>query len=66
MVADPCCDCRHDSLNFRHTAHGDAIYSGGNDYPLREAGVDSIAVRDVAETRTVMATIAAWVGNHAQ
>lgn len=31
---------------------GDAIYSGGNDYPVREAGIDTIAVRDVAETRT--------------
>lgn len=31
---------------------GDAIYPGGNDDPVREAGIDTIAVRDVAETRT--------------
>lgn len=31
---------------------GDAIYPGGNDYPVRQAGIDTIAVRDVAETRT--------------
>lgn len=38
---------------------GDAIYPGGNDYPVREAGIDTIAVRDVAETRTgILAVIA--------
>ena len=31
---------------------GDAIYPGGNDDPVRQAGIDTIAVRDVAETRT--------------
>ena len=41
---------------------GDAIYPGGNDYPAREAGVDTIAVRDVAETRTVISVITIWAG----
>lgn len=41
---------------------GDAIYPGGNDYPAREAGVDSIAIRDVAETHTVISAITTWVG----
>lgn len=41
---------------------GDAIYPGGNDYAANEAGVDSIGVRDVAETRTVIAAITAWIG----
>ena len=38
---------------------GDAIYPGGNDYPVREAGIDTIAVRDVAETRTGLLAIVA-------
>ncbi|MBC8024444.1 MAG: hypothetical protein H7Y89_00495 [Steroidobacteraceae bacterium] len=41
---------------------GDAIYPGGNDYVAREAGVGSIGVRDVAETRTVIAAITPWNG----
>jgi phosphomannomutase len=31
---------------------GDAVYPGGNDDPVRAAGIDTIAVRDVAETGT--------------
>jgi len=38
---------------------GDAMYEGGNDYPVKAAGIDSIAVRDVAETRSVVAGIIA-------
>jgi phosphomannomutase len=38
---------------------GDAIYPGGNDDPVRAAGIDSIPVRDVAETRTAVSTIIA-------
>ncbi|MBB3880912.1 HAD-IIB family hydrolase [Sphingomonas pseudosanguinis] len=38
---------------------GDAIYPGGNDYPAVEAGVDTVKVRDVAETQAVMAAIIA-------
>ncbi|MBU3078095.1 HAD-IIB family hydrolase [Sphingomonas quercus] len=38
---------------------GDAIYPGGNDDPVREAGVDTIAVRDPAETANVVRGIIA-------
>ena len=38
---------------------GDAIYPGGNDDPVRAMGVDSIKVRDVAETMTAVAAIVA-------
>ena len=44
---------------------GDAIYPGGNDYPAREAGVDTISVREVAETRTVISAITSWIGRAA-
>lgn len=38
---------------------GDAIFPGGNDYPAKQAGVVSIAVRDPHETKRVIeATIA--------
>ncbi|AYJ84566.1 HAD-IIB family hydrolase (plasmid) [Sphingomonas paeninsulae] len=37
---------------------GDALYPGGNDYPVHEAGFDTIGVRDVAETRRVTEAIA--------
>jgi len=33
---------------------GDAIYPGGNDDPVRAAGMDTIAVRDVDETKTAI------------
>ena len=36
---------------------GDALYPGGNDYPVRAAGVDTIAVRDVTETKRVIEAI---------
>jgi len=38
---------------------GDAIYPGGNDDPVRAAGIDVIPVRDVAETRTAITAILA-------
>jgi len=38
---------------------GDAIYPGGNDDPVREAGIDSVAVRDVAETNTAILALIA-------
>ena len=38
---------------------GDAIYPGGNDDPVRAAGIDSIKVRDPAETMTALATVVA-------
>jgi HAD superfamily hydrolase (TIGR01484 family) len=36
---------------------GDALYPGGNDYPVRAAGIETIAVRDVAETKRVIEAI---------
>ncbi len=41
---------------------GDAIFPGGNDYPAKEAGVVSIAVRDPHETKRVIETIIACLG----
>lgn len=38
---------------------GDALFPGGNDYPVKEAGVDSIEVRDSTETKRVVAAIIA-------
>lgn len=38
---------------------GDAIYPGGNDNPVREAGIEAIPVRDVAETATAIRAIVA-------
>jgi HAD superfamily hydrolase (TIGR01484 family) len=38
---------------------GDALFPGGNDYPAKQAGVLSIAVRDPQETRRVIETILA-------
>lgn len=37
---------------------GDALYPGGNDYAVREAGIDTISIRDVTETRRVSEAIA--------
>jgi phosphomannomutase len=38
---------------------GDALFPGGNDYPAKEAGVDSIRVRDPDETKRVIEAIIA-------
>lgn len=38
---------------------GDALFPGGNDYPALEAGAESIAVRDLDETKAVVKTIVA-------
>ena len=38
---------------------GDAIYPGGNDDPVRAAGIDSIKVRDVAEIVTAITAVIA-------
>jgi phosphomannomutase len=37
---------------------GDAIYPGGNDDPVRAAGIDTVAVRDVRETISVVRGVA--------
>nr|WP_315382186.1 HAD-IIB family hydrolase [uncultured Sphingomonas sp.] len=39
---------------------GDAIYPGGNDDPVRAAGVDSVRVRDPAETAAILESLIAW------
>ncbi len=38
---------------------GDAIFPGGNDYPAKEIGLDTVRVRDPAETLAVIAAIVA-------
>ncbi len=42
---------------------GDAIFVGGNDYPVQDAGVDSILVRDPDETARVIQTVIACLGD---
>jgi HAD superfamily hydrolase (TIGR01484 family) len=41
---------------------GDAIFVGGNDYPVQTAGVDSILVRDPKETARVIQAVIACLG----
>ncbi|WP_374942398.1 HAD-IIB family hydrolase [Sphingomonas sp.] len=36
---------------------GDAIFPGGNDYPAKELGLDTVRVRDPDETLSVIATV---------
>ena len=38
---------------------GDAIYPGGNDEPVAKAGIDSVKVRDVADTCSAVAAVVA-------
>ena len=38
---------------------GDAIFPGGNDYPAKELGLDTVRVRDPRETISVIAAIVA-------
>ncbi len=38
---------------------GDAIFPGGNDYPAKEIGLDTVRVRDPEETLSVIAAIVA-------
>ncbi len=42
---------------------GDAIFVGGNDYPVQDVGVDSILVRDPDETARVIQTVIACLGD---
>jgi HAD superfamily hydrolase (TIGR01484 family) len=42
---------------------GDALFVGGNDFPVQEAGVDSIIVRDPGETARVIQTVLACLGD---
>ncbi len=41
---------------------GDAMYPGGNDYPVKAAGIDAIAVRDVGDTQAAVAAVIACLG----
>ncbi len=41
---------------------GDAIFPGGNDYPVKELGIDTVAVRDPEQTLCVIATVIASQG----
>jgi len=42
---------------------GDAVFVGGNDYPVQTAGVDSILVRDPKEPTRVIQAVIACVGH---
>lgn len=42
---------------------GDAIFEGGNDFPVQRVGVDSILVRDPSETARVIQTVIACLGD---
>jgi HAD superfamily hydrolase (TIGR01484 family) len=42
---------------------GDAIYPGGNDYPAFKLGLDTVKVRDVAETIAVVTGVIACLGS---
>ncbi len=42
---------------------GDALYPGGNDYPVRAAGIDTIAVRDITETKRIIETLVFCFGS---
>lgn len=41
---------------------GDALFPGGNDYPVKKAGVVSIQVKDPSVTKRVIETILACSG----
>jgi len=45
---------------------GDALYPGGNDYAVHEAGIDTIAVRDIHETKRVVEGIILSLGDAAR
>jgi len=36
---------------------GDALFPGGNDYPVRTTGTDCVQVRDPEETKRVIETV---------
>jgi hypothetical protein len=42
---------------------GDALFPGGNDYPVKEAGVECIPVKAPDDTNLVMTTILACLGD---
>nr|GLK21556.1 haloacid dehalogenase [Microbacterium terregens] len=40
---------------------GDSIFPGGNDYPAVTVGVDTVAVRDVQETKSILHALTLWL-----
>jgi len=38
---------------------GDALFNGGNEYPVRSTGADCIQVRDPQETKIVIESVVA-------
>ncbi|WP_267386254.1 HAD-IIB family hydrolase [Sphingomonas sp. GC_Shp_3] len=54
--------CEHAGIEFDNILFmGDAIYPGGNDDPVRAAGIDSIKVRDMADTAVAITAVIACV-----
>lgn len=45
---------------------GDAIFPGGNDYPAKELGLDTVRVDDPSDTLVVIATVIACLGGSAR
>lgn len=43
---------------------GDALFAGGNDYPAEQVGVACIPVQGFNETKRVIETIIACLGDH--
>ena len=41
---------------------GDAVYPGGNDYPVREVGIDTIAVGNIGETKRAIEAVLFCLG----
>ncbi len=41
---------------------GDAVYPGGNDYPVREVGIDTIAVNTIGETKRAIEAVLFCLG----
>jgi len=41
---------------------GDALFPGGNDYPVRSTGADCVSVRDPQDTKGVIQTAIAYLG----
>ncbi len=41
---------------------GDALFAGGNDFPVKSTGVATVAVRDAEETKRVIETLIACAG----
>jgi hydroxymethylpyrimidine pyrophosphatase-like HAD family hydrolase len=71
-VTKPGIDKAYGIKKLRDTLHlslkemvyiGDALFPGGNDYPVEEAGVVSILVKGPEDTNLVIRTIVACLGD---